>query len=1210
MAQRPDSPIDEPESTVLQAAASPPSIGEAMTVAPKHVPRAARGNPEFIGHYRILENLGEGGMGVVYKAEQREPVRRIVALKVIKLGMDTKEVVARFEAERQALALMNHPNVAKVFEAGMTDTGRPFFAMEHVPGVSLTQYCDKTKLTTRERLELFIPICQAVQHAHQKGIIHRDLKPSNLLVTLFDGKPVPKVIDFGIAKATNQQLTQQTLYTQTGALIGTPEYMSPEQAQTSGLDVDTRTDVYSLGVIMYELLTGALPFDHETLHKAGPDGMAKMIREEEPDKPSTKLAVLHKTPTPKPNAPSADELARLRRSDWRTLQRELRGDLDWIVLKAMEKDRTRRYETASALAADIERYLKDEPISAGPPSTFYKMVKFARRNRGWFTAVSAVAIALIVGFTVAVTGFIRASAANTDLKAKIIEARAARDDANRQRKDAQDQRVEADRQRVNAQLALADGTLAQADALDLAGRWSDAGARYSDAYAAYQRLGRPTLGAELGLWEHYFGAPSPLLTFGNGGGVYHSIAVSRDGRLAITGNDDHSVKLWDIQTGTELRSFAGHGGAVLCVALSPDGRKALSAGEDKTLRQWDCQTGEAIRVFPPQGGAISCLAFSPDQASAITGGEDPAAPGLKLWNLDTGQVIRTYGTARQSNLCVAFSLDGTLALSGGADKTVKLWNVKTGEQLRTFAGHTSWVASVVFSPDGTKALSGSDDQTVRLWDVQSGNEIRAFRGHTRRVSSVAFSSDGKKALSASDDMTLKLWDVNSGQEIRTLHGHTGQVLAAAFLGDGQMALSGGNDKSLELWDLGPGLELRSLTGHSTYGSCLAFSSDGRLALSGSYDNTVKLWDVATGLELRTFTGHSGAVMSVAFSPDNHIAVSGAADQSIELWDIQTGSEIRPLSAHTGAIQSVAFSPDGRTIVSGSADQTMKLWDVRTGNELRTFVGKGGVITSVAFSPDGRTILCGCEDKTLKLYDAHTGDLIRTFAGHSGRVLGVAFAPDGVHAVSASDDRTLKLWDLRDGTVLRTLAGHAAPVLSVVFSADGNTILSGSEDRTLKLWDTQTGSLLRSLGGEGGAILGLAASPDGYTTLTASYGDQLLRLWDFGRAHDYLKWIPPLQKAQETLQRDPHDAEATATLGRWYAFRGANAWAIELLTAARSGGSSVPPLLIGRCLWKAGRLAEAAREFRQAQDAATDPQQRFYLTLCLDRLRPAQPGIDR
>jgi len=411
-----DSP--EPNETVdvstTEKVTTPPAPAHGAGQAAKK-PKPRRDLPESIGHYRILECLGEGGMGLVYKAEQREPVRRVVALKVIKLGMDTKDVVARFDAERQALAMMNHTNVARVFEAGMTETGRPYFAMEHVPGVALTEYCDSNKLTTRQRLELFIPICHAVQHAHQKGIIHRDLKPSNILVTLVDGKPVPKVIDFGIAKATNQQLTQHTVYTQTGALIGTPEYMSPEQAKTSGLDVDTRTDIYSLGVILYELLTGTLPFDAETLHRAGYEEMARMIREDEPQKPSTKLDGIGKSLEKKHETAPLEEVARRRRSDYRSLMRELRGDLDWIVLKAMEKDRTRRYESASTLAEDVEKYLRNEPVSAGPPGSLYRFSKFARRNRGLIVTGSAVTVALIIGLITSTIGFVHARRANAKL---------------------------------------------------------------------------------------------------------------------------------------------------------------------------------------------------------------------------------------------------------------------------------------------------------------------------------------------------------------------------------------------------------------------------------------------------------------------------------------------------------------------------------------------------------------------------------------------------------------------------------------------------------------------------------------------------------------------------------------------------------------------------------------------------------------------------
>ncbi|HEY8750126.1 MAG TPA: tetratricopeptide repeat protein [Tepidisphaeraceae bacterium] len=397
--------------------ATPKTPGDppiAETVAEQPHLRVAHPVPESIGPYRVIEIIGEGGMGVVYKAEQREPVRRVVALKIIKLGMDTKEVLARFDAERQALALMSHPNVAKVFEAGFTGSGGPYFAMEYVPGVSITAYCDTQKLTTRERLELFIPVCQAIQHAHQKGIIHRDLKPGNILITLFDGKPVPKVIDFGVAKATSIQLTQKTLFTQSGTVIGTLEYMSPEQATSSGLDVDTRTDVYSLGVILYQLLTGSLPFEPETLRKVSMEMVAHIIQNTDPPKPSQRLTGSRLSNNKQSKLPDTAEIARRHRTDVNTLRRELQGDLDWIVLKAMEKDRTRRYESASAFAADIQRHLSDEPVEARPPSTLYRVEKFVTRHRFGVFAAVAIFAALNAGLAAATYGLVKAKKATAN----------------------------------------------------------------------------------------------------------------------------------------------------------------------------------------------------------------------------------------------------------------------------------------------------------------------------------------------------------------------------------------------------------------------------------------------------------------------------------------------------------------------------------------------------------------------------------------------------------------------------------------------------------------------------------------------------------------------------------------------------------------------------------------------------------------------------
>jgi serine/threonine protein kinase/tetratricopeptide (TPR) repeat protein len=374
--------------------ASTPRETLQITAAPGEKPG------DKIGCYKLLQLIGEGGCGVVYMAEQEEPVRRRVALKVIKLGMDTKQVIARFEAERQALALMDHPNIAKVLEAGATGTGRPYFVMELVRGIKITQYCDENNLATKERLDLFIEVAEAVQHAHQKGIIHRDLKPSNILVADHDGVPVPKIIDFGIAKATtDQRLTDKTLFTAFEQFIGTPAYMSPEQARMSGLDIDTRTDIYSLGVLLYELLTGKTPFDAQDLLVAGLDEMRRTISEQEPARPSTRLGTMLEG--------ELTATAKHRRTDALKLVHVIRGDLDWIVMKALEKDRARRYETANGLAMDVQRHLNNEPVVARPPNILYRFQKLVRRNKLAFAAAGAVAAALTIGFTVSTWEFLK-----------------------------------------------------------------------------------------------------------------------------------------------------------------------------------------------------------------------------------------------------------------------------------------------------------------------------------------------------------------------------------------------------------------------------------------------------------------------------------------------------------------------------------------------------------------------------------------------------------------------------------------------------------------------------------------------------------------------------------------------------------------------------------------------------------------------------------
>ncbi|MEM6749132.1 MAG: serine/threonine-protein kinase [Planctomycetota bacterium] len=442
---------------LLEADAEAASFLESVTLDPEATLEHRVGAPpppseqpgQELGRYKLLQKIGEGGFGSVWMAEQREPVKRRVALKIIKLGMDTKQVIARFEAERQALAMMDHPHIAKVFDAGSTETGRPYFVMEYIRGVPVLEYCDTEKLSPVERLKLFIPVCQAIQHAHQKGIIHRDIKPGNVLITLHDGVPVPKVIDFGIAKATSAELTNKTLFTEHRQMIGTPAYMSPEQAEMSGLDIDTRSDIYALGVLLYELLTGTTPFDNRSLLQAGYEQMMHIIREQEPHKPSTRLSSLGETAT---------RMAAQRRTDAGKLGLLLRGDLDWIVMKCLEKDRSRRYDTANGLAADIQRHLDDEPVKAGPPSAGYRLSKFVKRNRVQVIAGGAIAASLVLGVLGATAGLLWALDEKQRADVAAASAEGARDQSERQR-----QAAEASRRAAEQQTGIAKAQLARSE---------------------------------------------------------------------------------------------------------------------------------------------------------------------------------------------------------------------------------------------------------------------------------------------------------------------------------------------------------------------------------------------------------------------------------------------------------------------------------------------------------------------------------------------------------------------------------------------------------------------------------------------------------------------------------------------------------------------------------------------------------------------------
>lgn len=486
-----------------------------------------------IGPYRLLQQIGEGGMGTVFMAEQTQPVQRKVALKVIKPGMDSKQVIARFEAERQALAMMDHVNIARVLDAGTTEAGRPYFVMELVHGVPITKYCDDNRLTPRQRLELFVPVCQAIQHAHQKGVIHRDVKPSNVLVTLYDGQPVPKVIDFGVAKATEQRLTERTLFTQYGALVGTPEYMSPEQAEMSALGVDTRSDIYSLGVLLYELLTGSTPLTHQRMKHAAYAEILRLIKEEEPPRPSTRLS---------DSGEALVAISAQRHTEPAKLTKLVRGELDWIVMKTLEKDRSRRYETAKDFAADVQRYLNDEQVLACPPSAWYRFRKLARRNRRALVTASVFVVAALVGVGALAVSTVLVWKANEELKESVERERLA---VERERREAYFQRITV----AHRELSM-------------------------DNLAAALRALRDCP-EDLREWEwHYLMRlckVEPLVLQAKT--EVNGVAFSPDGERLASAGADGSVKIWNSRTGTVIQTIPAHAdAAVVSVVFHADGK--------------------------------------------------------------------------------------------------------------------------------------------------------------------------------------------------------------------------------------------------------------------------------------------------------------------------------------------------------------------------------------------------------------------------------------------------------------------------------------------------------------------------------------------------------------------------------------------------------------------------------------------------------------
>jgi serine/threonine protein kinase/WD40 repeat protein len=1029
-----------------------------------------------IGPYKLLELIGEGGMGAVWMAEQREPMQRKVALKIIKAGMDTRQVVARFEAERQALALMDHANIAKVLDGGTTAGGRPYFVMELVKGTPITRYCDEHRLTPRERLELFVPVCQAIQHAHQKGIIHRDVKPSNVLVAPYDGRPVPKVIDFGVAKATGQRLTERTLFTGFGAVLGTLEYMSPEQAELNNQDIDTRSDLYSLGVLLYELLTGTTPLPHERLTQAAFTETLRLIREEEPPRPSTRLSE---------SGARLPAVAAQRHMEPAGLTRLVRGELDWIVMKALEKDRRRRYETVNGLALDVQHYLADEPVKACPPTVGYRLRKVVRRHRGPLIAAGLVLLALVAGVIGTTWGLVSAERALSELQDQQNKTRAA----------------EATARDKSGKLALLYWKETRASR-----QARQPGVRYSSLEALTEAMrqlrelnqleaNRPELRddaiATLALWDvrpikHLPSAPGQPHPCLDPLGEYYAavdaptavswrrladdqvvhrwqwdglrcdiVDVSPDGRyVAAFCQDDREkevCRVWDSGTGSLVfqRPIRGRGHA-----FRPDGKVlALDQGDSITL--CDLGTGRDLPPLPVRPGKDRWR-FHPSGQYLAVSYRDP--PGVEVWDLAAGKVVCQLPGAPAS---LAWSPDGSLLALGSPDTNIYLCAFPGGKVQAVLRGHEHVVTWVEFHPSGRLLASCSHDDTTRLWCFAPGGEL-VLPGEQLDA---GFSRDGRRLVTWSRQGGVTAWEVaDPGGWLHYLpHGDAPDRArrGVAFAPDGRLLASASQDGAL-LWDAAAA----RLVGRAPSGDGVAVAfhpREPRLFTAGSGglmqwpivpERDGRTLRVGPGTVLRSTTG-DGQSLRIAVAATGERLLLGAGDGGLDLVPLAEPGPARRLGAHD-CLSGVALSPDGRWAASaGGADDAVCVWDVARGAVVRRFPYGGDAWCGATFSPDGRWLVIAVRTDFRFLEVGSWEEKARLERGPQSLCSSVTFTPDGRLLAVVDGRKRVQLYDVA-GLPPRRLATLEIPgsanVSGLSLSPDGARLAANTEQHVIALWD--------------------------------------------------------------------------------------------------------------------------------------------------------------
>jgi WD40 repeat protein len=901
------------------------------------------GVPLVLGDYELLDRLGKGGMGVVYRARQRS-ANRIVALKVIRPELledvppeQRQEWLRRFRAEGQAAARVDHDNVVTVHEVGEAD-GQLFYSMRYVDGRSLADMLrEHGPMPDRRAAAYLEPVARALHHVHSHGILHRDLKPGNILV---DGSGRPLVADFGLAK----WLSDEPNTNPTRGALGTPEYMAPEQARNATLAV-AASDVYSLGATLYALITGRPPF-------------------QAPDPVETMRQVIDKEPVPP-----------------RRLNPAIARDLETVCLKCLDKQPGKRYGSAEELACDLKSFLEGKPIRARPVSGAERLWRWSRRNPYLATAGSLAAAALV---SVAVVSslfarhYFRAAddlgRAADDLRDEHTKTVTALDDVRIERDRVKSRLAENYLNQGLATCALENdpvkGMLQMVRGLETA----------PDKNAKLQR----TIRTELTAWGREFHAQGPILSHE---APLTAMVFSPDGKTVLMGSVDNTARLWDATTGKAIGPPLQHKMSIAAVAFSPDGKTVLTGSEDNTARLWEVATGKALGPPLQHQGPVGTVAFSADGKTVLTYG----GRIVKRWEGATGEALGPPFQDQEFTFAV-FSPDGKMVLTGTEDKTLQLWEAATGKAIGPPLKHQDAVTPVAFSPDGKTVLTGSVDDTARLWEATTGKAIGPPLQHQGMVNAVAFSPDGKTVLTGSVDNTARLWEATTGKAIGPPLQHQGMVNAVAFSPDGKTVLTGtgdhffggSGDGTARLWEVATGKALGPPLQHEGPVGAVAFSPDGKTVLTAS-NKTVRLWEAATGNAPARPLQHQDAVVSVAFSPDGKTVLTGSYDKTARLWEAATGKSLGPPLQHQDPVSAVAFSPDGKTLLTGGGSHAF-LWKASTRKAIGPPLLHPG---TVLYNPDGKTVLTWGNSRA-QLWDAATGDALGSAFGVSrlGRYRGL------------------------------------------------------------------------------------------------------------------------------------------------------------------------------------------------------------------------------